>query len=204
VGRENLWRVFCAVELPEAVRAQAGEYIARLREGATEVRAGWDRPDKMHVTLKFIGEIELARVAQLQAAATRAASGVSPFPLAVEGTGAFHTRGRPHVLWLGVRDETEQLAELHRRLEEECAQEKFPRESRKFHPHLTLARLRAPEGARTLAEQHRASGFTTEPFNVRELLIIRSELTPESSRYTTLSRHPLRDAEANATQSSEM
>lgn len=203
--QENLWRVFCAVGLPEEVRERAAAYAARLRESAAaQVRATWDKPEKMHVTLKFLGEITPERVARLQDAATRAASGVSPFALAVEGTGAFHTRGRPHVLWLGLRDEAEQLAELHRRLEEECAHEKFPRESKNFHPHLTLARLRAPEGARALAEAHRASEFTSEAFDISELLVIRSELGTGGARYSTLSRHSLRGVETSAAQASEM
>ncbi|HVF51514.1 MAG TPA: RNA 2',3'-cyclic phosphodiesterase [Pyrinomonadaceae bacterium] len=202
--QENLWRVFCAVELPEGVRERAAAYAARLRESATQVRATWDKPEKMHVTLKFLGEITPERVAHLQAAATRAASGMSPFALAIEGTGAFHTRGRPHVLWLGVRDDAGQLAGLHHRLEEEAAREKFPRESKKFHPHLTLARLRAPEGARALAEEHRASEFSSESFRIAELLVIRSELGTGGARHSTLSRHPLRGVGTSAAQSSEI
>lgn len=195
---ETLWRVFCAVELPEQVRAMAAAHITQLREGAPHVRAGWERAEKMHITLKFLGEIEPERVAALERAAVRATAHVVPFSIAVEGAGAFHTRGIPRVLWLGVRDEADGLKELQRCLEDECAREGFPRESKPFHPHLTIARLRVPEGTRELASLHRQTGFISEAFPVTQLIIIRSELAPEGSHYTPLSAHPLGEQQTAA------
>lgn len=184
-------RVFCAVELPAEVRQRAAAHAARLRERFGEVRASWPRAEGLHLTLKFLGEIEESRVALLQAAAARAAEKSQAFGLTIEGAGAFPPRGAPRVLWLGVRDPSGGLAQLQSRLEDECAGSGFEREERPFRPHLTLARLRVPQGARPLAQFHQETGFEPAEFRVSELVVMLSELGPGGSRYTPLSRHAL-------------
>lgn len=190
-------RVFCAVELPEAVREAAAAHASRLRRDFPEARASWARPAGLHVTLKFLGEVGAARVVELSRAAGAAAEGLAPFGLTVEGAGTFPPRGAARVLWLGVRDESGGLARLQRRLEEGCEAVGFPREGRAFRPHLTLARLRAPtKDAAGLSEAHRRAAFGPHPFRVSELIVVRSELGPGGSRYTPLSRHALSGAGA--------
>jgi 2'-5' RNA ligase len=190
-------RVFCAVELPEEVREQAADHAARLRERFGEARASWPRAENLHLTLKFLGEIERGRIEALTRAAARAAARSEAFRLTVAGAGAFPPRGPARVLWLGVADASGGLARLHGHLEDECAHEGFTREARPFHPHLTLARLRAPQGARELARLHEEMGFAALAFNVTELVLMRSELGPGGSRYTPLSRHELQGAETS-------
>lgn len=184
-------RVFYAIELPAEVRARAAELIARLRLAVPEVRASWERVEKLHLTLKFIGEIARERVEALKGAANRAALDSRSFPLALSGAGAFPPRGIPRVLWLGIEDFAGALISLHSRLEEECAAAGFAREERPFHPHLTLARIRAPQGARKLAERHQQTAFARIEFPVEDLVLLQSELGPGGSRYTELSRHCL-------------
>ena len=179
------------MELPPEARARAAAHAASLRERFKEVRASWPRAENLHLTLKFLGEIEEARVALLSAAAARSAEESEPFELTIEGAGAFPPRGAPRVLWLGVTDAAGGLARLQGRLEAECAGSGFKREERPFHPHLTLARLRAPQGARALAQFHEETGFAPAAFRVAELVVMRSELGPGGSRYTPLSRHRL-------------
>lgn len=184
-------RVFCAVELPAEVRAAAAAHVARLRRDFPDARASWVRPEGLHVTLKFIGEVSAARVGDLSRAAAAAVEGSAPFGLSVEEAGTFPPRGAARVLWLGLRDDSGGLARLQQRLETECEAAGFPREPRAFKPHLTLARLRQPEGAYELSEAHRRLTFGPHPFKVSELLVMRSELGPGGSRYTPLSRHAL-------------
>lgn len=185
------WRVFCAVELPPEVRARTSDHAARLRECSTQTRASWPRADNLHLTLKFLGEIAQTRVEELSIAASRAALSVQPFNLTIEGAGAFPPRGLPRVIWLGINDSSGSLARLQSNLEEECAAAGFAREERPFHPHLTLARIRAPQGARELARLHRETGFAAIEFPVTELVVMRSELGAGGSRYTEISRHEL-------------
>lgn len=188
---EGRWRVFCAIALPPEVRARAAEHIARLRDAVPNVRASWDRAEKLHITLKFLGEIEQGRVEALVRAAARAAESAPGFDLKLEDAGAFPPRGSPRVLWLGVADLSGGLARLHARLEDECAREGFAREERRFHPHLTIARLRSPEGARRLAALHQEMGLEAQYFSVTKLIVMRSELGPGGSRYTELSQQEL-------------
>ena len=190
-------RIFCAVELPGDVRERAAAHIARLREAAAglPLKISWERAEKLHLTLKFLGEIEPARVEALQRAANRAAGSVGKFEARLRGAGAFPASGNPRGLWLGLEDETNALAQLQERLEAECALENFPREARAFHPHITIARIRIPVAApaRRLAKLHGEMGF--EPpasFNVNDLIVMLSELGAGGSRYTPLSRHELK------------
>jgi 2'-5' RNA ligase len=192
-------RIFCAVDLPEDVRARVAAHISRLREAtaaaaeASHVKIGWERTEKLHLTLKFLGDVEAARIEALTRAAARAADGVGRFALTLGEAGSFPASGNARVIWLGLRDQTNQLAALHARLEEECARENFPRESRPFHPHITLARIRVPNAAaRRLAQLHRETGFAPASFDVDEFIVMRSQLGAGGSRYTPLSRHELK------------
>jgi RNA 2',3'-cyclic 3'-phosphodiesterase len=187
-----LLRLFCAIELPQEIRARAAGYIARLRQAEPDARASWDRQEKLHLTLKFFGDTREERVHFLAGALERAASLVNPLEVAIRGTGAFPPSGQPRVLWLGVTEQSGGLDKLHRRLEDECAGVGFARERKRFHPHLTIARMRSPEGARKLAALHKSMEFEAAAFTVTEIVLIKSELLPGGSRYTTLSRHELK------------
>jgi 2'-5' RNA ligase len=187
VSESESIRVFCAVELTEEIRAAVAAHAARLRREFPDARASWARPVGLHITLKFIGEVEAARVEALARAAGAAVAGFEPFRLSIEESGTFPPRGAARVLWLGVRDDSGQLSQLQSRLERECDSAGFPSEPRAFKPHLTVARLRVPSHA--LSEAHRHATFGPYHFQVSELLVIRSELGPGGSRYTPLSRH---------------
>jgi len=188
-------RVFCAIDLPDNVRERSRRHIARLRDALPQTQASWSR-DQIHLTLKFLGEIANSRVESLSQAAFRSVEGLSPFEVFVEETGAFAKHGQPRVLWIGVTDPSRKLTALHARLEEECAKAGFAKEQRPFHPHLTLARLRKAQGARTLASVHKELGFEPVEVTVSELLVMRSELGNEGSKHTVISRHPLPSAAA--------
>jgi 2'-5' RNA ligase len=185
------WRVFCAIELPESVRRYVLRHIAHLQETVPHAKASWARDSSLHLTLKFLGEIAKTSVAHLSQAASRAGAGVHPFVIRFEQTGKFPAHGQPRVLWVGINDPSAQLAELHARLEEESAKVGFARETRPFRPHLTLARLRDAENARALAAAHKQIEFEPVEIEVSELLVIRSELSSEGSKYTIVSRHSL-------------
>ncbi len=185
------WRVFCAVDLPQNVRARLVTHIKQLQAAAPDAHASWSRAGNIHLTLKFLGDIAQASVKNLSDAASRAVTGLAPFTIRLEQTGVFPPHGSPRVLWIGVNDLEGKLGELHARLEDEAARLGFQKETRPFHPHLTLARLRQPQHARTLASAHQAMAFEPAEITVSELLVIRSELNSEGSKYTTISRNPL-------------
>ena len=186
---DKSWRVFIAIELPDNLRARLGEHIDILRSSMPEVRASWSRGDTPHLTLKFLGDIPLTSIEKLSAAASIAASKVQPCEIFVEACGAFPQRGQPKVLWIGIDDPSGKLAELNRALEDECANAGLAREPRAFNPHLTIARIRQPQGSRQLAARHKEIGFNREIAGVAEISVIRSELRSEGSKHTTIARH---------------
>jgi RNA 2',3'-cyclic 3'-phosphodiesterase len=185
-------RLFCAIELPADVRAAALAQLTRLRASAPHVKAAWERAEKLHVTLKFFGATQAERLPALLAATGRAATQVSSFALTLEDAGVFPSGRNPRVLWLGVNDAQGHLNRLHRQLEDECAAAGFARDERSFHAHVTLARLRFVNAAtRQLADYHQTLGCAPQSFNVKELVLIRSDPGPHGSQYTTIARHAL-------------
>ena len=186
--KETEWRIFCAVELPEEIRDQLHDHAKRVREAVSDASASWSRPENIHLTLKFFGNVSTNKLAQISAAAERAAADFSPFQIRVGGTGVFPRPSRAQVLWIGVDDPSGRLSELQQRLEDEFD---FNKEDRAYRPHLTIARIRKPEGARRLAETHLQMSFKQMPMTVKEFVIFRSELSPKGSRYTAISRHEL-------------
>lgn len=186
------WRVFCAIELPDDVRARLEDHVRRLRKSVPEAAASWSRVENIHLTLKFFGNVEVTRIEKISAAAERAVKEFSTFQIGIGETGVFPRPSRPQVLWIGVRDPSGQLTALQERFEDECAAEGFPKENRAYRPHLTIARLRKPEGARSLADAHLKMHFEATEVAINQLVIFRSELSPKGSKYSVISTADLR------------
>jgi 2'-5' RNA ligase len=188
---DTTWRVFCAIEVPPDIRQAITNHIALLRQRLPNVSASWPRAENVHLTLKFLGDIPVERVEVLSQAVRDAAASIQPFDLVVKGCGSFPPRGQPRVLWIGIEDATGSLNQLYQTLETECAAVGFAREERPFHPHLTIARLRQPQGARQMAELHKQLGFDGINFRIKAMSVIRSELRPEGSHYSAISTQAL-------------
>jgi 2'-5' RNA ligase len=185
------WRVFVAIELPAPVRRKLIEHIDRLRILLPDERASWVPEENLHLTLKFLGDVPIPKIELVAQATQSAAELVEPFELIVGGGGAFPTTGQPRVLWIGIEDSSGRLGLLHQTLEAACEKAGFAREQRPFHPHLTIARLRKPQGSRHLATMHKEIGFDRETVLASDLALIRSELSSAGSRHTVISRHNL-------------
>lgn len=185
------WRTFCAFELPLDLRAQLEEQIRRLRSSVPDVRASWSRPENTHLTLKFFGNVPVDKLPRISAAAEEAVKHFSPIPIEISKTGVFPNVNRARVLWIGVNDSSGELARLQRMLEEQCEIAGFPKEDRAFKPHLTIARIRNPDGARQLAEAHMRTEFKPSEITLNELIVFRSEPSSKGSKYTSISQHPL-------------
>lgn len=183
------FRTFVAVELPGEVRARVAQHIARLRRELPHVRASWSRENNLHLTLRFLGNVPVADIPKVSDAVERATTTVSSFQLTLSGCGTFPPHGRPSVVWIGTQ--ASGLQALHAAIDQGLDAAGFPRESRPFHPHLTIARLRHAQSARPLAELHQNLGFTRIAFDVSEVVVFRSELLKEGSKHSAISRHLL-------------
>jgi len=183
------FRTFIAIELPPDVRARVAQHIACLRHELPDVRASWSRQDNLHLTLKFLGNVSVADIPKVSNAVERVTKPISTFEVTVSGCGLFPPRGRPSVLWIGTQ--ASGLQALHAAIDQELGTAGFPRESRPFRPHLTIARLRQSQGAPQLADLHKSLGFRPIAFAVSEVVVFRSELLAQGSQHTAISRHKL-------------
>lgn len=182
------WRTFCAIELSQEIRDRLHDHVKRVREAVPEASASWTRAENVHLTLKFFGNVATKNLPLISDAASRVAKDYPRFQIMIGGTGVFPKPSRAQVLWIGVDNPSGGLSELQQRLEDEFD---FNKEIRPYRPHLTIARIRRPEGARRLAETHLQMSFKQTPITVKEFVIFRSELSSKGSRYTAISRHEL-------------
>jgi 2'-5' RNA ligase len=179
-------RLFLAVELPPELRAALAGVQARLREAESGWR--WARPEGLHLTLRFLGEVPEGRMPELTERFARAAASASGTEVEAAGLGTFPPRGAPRVLWVGLRDlGGDALAALAASLELEAREAGFAPEARPFAPHLTLARAAPPPRPRTPA----AEVGVLARFPVEELTLFRSVRGRGGAVYTALARWPL-------------
>lgn len=181
-------RIFTSIDISEEARIKAAEYIKNLRKEFSHVRVGWERAEKLHLTLKFFGDVDDEQLTNLTSAVEESAKRFSDFKLQITETGVFPSKENARVLWLGVRDEKESLQNLNEILENECEKRGFAKEKRNFKAHLTIARLREPHKSIKLANFHAQCEFLSNEFTVSELIIVQSQLSASGSRYTPLFR----------------
>lgn len=175
-------RTFIAVEIPESIKSRIELLQEPLRQ--IEAKVSWTKPSNVHLTLKFLGDVEASRIERVSRAIERAARGIAPFKVEIGGTGCFPSPRSPRVLWVGLPEVPEALKLLYSNIETELDRGGFPREKRRFSPHLTIGRIRAQNNAATVAEALIASGFEPESFQAKEVIVMRSELKPTGSIYT--------------------
>ncbi len=196
--RSGTVRAFFCVELEEELRAKLDRITQTLKR--VPVKASWVRAENLHITLKFLGDVEEGRLPELEAAARKALEG-SPVDGAVRWTldrlGAFPVRERPRVVWVGSSREPRELAELAARLEEALEPLGFAPEGRGFVAHITLGRVkeRPPSpGVRELARALQSYPDFHLEARVTALTLMRSDLTPQGAIYTPLFRLPFHAA----------
>src|SRR5687768_14481435 len=133
-------RLFTALEISPETCERALDLVERLRPAAADFK--WEKRENLHITLKFLGEVAPEQVDEVCRAITEAAADRAPFEFELFGAGVFPDLKRPSILWLGVREGSEQVEKLFRAIQRGATALGFPREDRKFSPHLTLGRLK--------------------------------------------------------------
>jgi 2'-5' RNA ligase len=187
------WRSFFAVELSAEIAVEVRKIQGALKERATGVR--WVRPEGIHLTLKFLGEVEQDRIEAIVRKAEGAIQGVGPFTVGIRGGGGFPTVKNPRVIWIGVEDHSGMLKQLQTRIEAGMAELGFTQEKRGFTPHLTVGRLRSGKGSKTVAQAIDAIRTSDlGSLEVREIILFRSHLKPTGAEYTKLGSFPLEAA----------
>jgi 2'-5' RNA ligase len=191
-------RAFIAIELPPHVLTQVGRLQTRVQQDVPPGLIRWVRPEGIHLTLKFLGDVERERLPEIEGALRHACSPHLPFALDIAGLGCFPNPRRPRVVWVGVQDEGHTLAAMQRDVERALVPLGFPTERRGFHPHLTLGRVRNRRPSGRQAAELEVLGDYVSHAKVRigqmavdEVHLMRSELLPSGAVYTALAVVPL-------------
>lgn len=183
-------RTFIAVDVDNAIIARLAALQQELKRA--DVSVSWSRPEGMHLTLKFLGNVPEERISAIGGALREVAAGWKPFRVSMEGAGGFPTLRRPRVLWIGIREGREALIALAGTVDTALAGLGFPPEDRPFSPHLTLGRVKAPARLEDLTaqiESHARERFGE--MTVNEIILFQSELSPKGAKYTPLRRSAL-------------
>ncbi|MCP4004034.1 MAG: RNA 2',3'-cyclic phosphodiesterase [bacterium] len=179
-------RTFIAVPLPESVRDSAAEALADARVALGE-RARWTPAENLHLTLKFLGDVDRDQLPKLIQRLQAKLAGVAVFEAALGGLGAFPNAREASVLWLGVTTGLSDLAKLARKVDAASKVVGVAREKRPFRAHLTLARLRTPERV----DVERMKAPEEVPFRVEQVILYESRLSPDGARHVPLAHLPL-------------
>jgi 2'-5' RNA ligase len=186
-------RTFIAIDLDEEIKNNLISFISeldKLTSGARSIK--WVKPEGMHLTLKFLGEISGEKVREIGNALKTISEQYQSFVLKFKGSGSFPPGSRnPRVLWIGIEEE-ETLKALQFHLEGELEKLGFPREKRKFHPHLTLGRVKTPSHMKevlSLFEKNKETNFGE--MQAKRLTFFQSILKPSGAEYSALSEFEL-------------
>lgn len=177
-------RLFVGIDLPELIDQQ----LELIQGGIPGAR--WEGADKLHVTIKFIGDVDGGTAHRIEEALAKI--DLPAFPLVLSGIGMFPPRGRPRILWVGIED-ADAVVRLHELVERQLVSLGIEPERRNYHPHVTLARLKNAPEKRVAAFVAQHSLLRTAPFTVDAFQLYSSVLNPKGSRYAIESDFALGD-----------
>ena len=183
-------RTFVAIEIPAPLMANLDRAMEALRSGLEHDLVRWVRQGSMHLTLKFLGEVEPQQVNAIHEVLDQAAKGFSKFVLELKGFGCFPNENRPRVLWVGFETAGDDLLQLQAELESRLEKIGFEGDRRGYHPHLTIGRVRkglsGPEKQVIADWAQDAQLGTIGKFEVESISLIHSILKPSGAEYTQL------------------
>lgn len=187
-------RLFVACEVPEDVKQSIGGVIDELRaRSGTAVR--WIRPEGVHVTLKFLGEVPVKKLPAIKLAVQEAVVGHSPFELEFSNIGTFGGREGLRIMWVGIAGDVLRLEALVRTVNAALAVVGFEPERRPFRPHLTLGRVRDEIPTRQRAQIEVDVGKMDVPgtgWRTSQVSLMRSIITAQGASYEVIATFPLR------------
>lgn len=182
-------RTFVAVEVSANVRARAGQLMARLGTAGAKVK--WVEPHNLHLTLKFLGDVDARELPQVCTAVAEAVRTLPAFEIELVGAGAFPTATRPRTLWMGVGRGSEGLIEVHHRLEQELVPLGYRREGRRYRPHLTIGRVRGDKAESLAPIVAELESFPGGVSSVDEVIVFSSQLAKQGPTYEAMFQAPL-------------
>lgn len=185
-----LLRLFSAIETPADITPRIAAIRDTLRSCHADVR--WEQEDKFHATLRFLGDIPDHLLPEIVSSIERVSEHFGPLTVRYHGIGCFPDRKRPRVVWVGVDETSGELRALQAAIEDALHTIGYEREERRFHAHVTIGRVRSHKNIHNLLETMESVTFESPPVIITALSLVRSDLKPGGSIYTTLKQFPLR------------
>ena len=187
-------RLFVAVEIGQTLAKRAAnlseELERRAAAAARRAKVTWIPADRMHLTIRFIGEVDDERAAMVRQALEEPLA-VAPFRLTLCGAGTFPKSGTPRVVWLGVTEGREPLLRVEREITARLTPLGIPEENRAYSPHLTLARVRDPAGLKSAPLLDGLTDHRVGTTHIDAITLFQSKLSPKGPTYTALLHTPL-------------
>jgi 2'-5' RNA ligase len=180
-------RTFIAIDFDRNIKSRLSDLREELAESGADVR--WVKSQDLHLTLKFLGDIDDKQAGVVKDLLEKIARLSSPFPIALKGVGAFPNIDSPKVVWVGITKGLEALKKISLNLENELEKAGFSKEGRMFRPHVTLGRVRSGLNRAKLTEAIKNLSRKEEPeliFMVESLTFFKSQLTPSGPIYTII------------------
>lgn len=187
-------RTFVAIELPEDVTSALAGLQSDLRQRLQTRAIRWVKPEAIHLTLKFLGDVPADQIDEVAMALRAACVGIPPFEFSLAGLGCFPNARRPNVVWVGLEGDLRLLHQLRDAVEAHIAPLGYPTERRAFEPHLTLGRVKraSPSEARAIGGEIEATKLgMVARVQVNQVSLMRSDLSPAGATYTRLAVVPL-------------
>jgi 2'-5' RNA ligase len=183
-------RTFIALELPERIREGLRQLQRDLKRYRLNVR--WVRTENIHLTLKFLGNIQLPDIERVAEAIAAAAEIQDAFALKISGIGVFPNIKNPRVIWSGLSGNVQSLQSLYTSLEDQLGRQGFEKETRRFKGHLSLGRAKGKIDSRRMMDAIAAcGGVSSDMFSIRRITFFQSHLQKEGPLYTRIMTAPL-------------
>jgi 2'-5' RNA ligase len=192
---EGLDRLFVAVPIAPHAAEACRALIDEVRTGPAGRGPRWVRSENLHLTLRFLGEVERSRSGEVEEAVAQAADGRAPFDVVLSGAGAFPDAVRPRALWLGLERGRDELQALVSALDAPLARLGWPPETRPYRPHMTVARTDAPPRSAAIAAAAALVAAARDwrvAFRAERVVLYRSHLGSGGPRYESVSEVVLR------------
>lgn len=184
-------RTFIAIELPKETKDTLAKLQERLKAAGADVK--WVKPDHIHLTLKFLGEVNDKKLDKIKSVLADVAKENPAFQIEINSAGAFPNLSSPRVIWVGADKGDNETKKIAAELEEKIAREAgIPKEKRPFSSHITLGRVRSNTNREKLTQEIQKIGDTSPIFSVSKIILFKSTLTPNGPIYEALKEASLK------------
>jgi 2'-5' RNA ligase len=190
-------RTFIAIELPKEIKDSLASLQAQLKTSGADVK--WVEPQNIHLTLKFLGEVDEKKLEKIVNILEEVAKNKNPFFLSISSIGAFPKLDYPRVIWLGIDEGDKESKEIAKELEEKIAKTGIPKEDRPFSSHITIGRTKSALNREKLVQNLKtlAGNFGKRNLacRVTKLILFKSTLTPKGPLYEALKEANLKESD---------